>query len=562
MMTDSGRFMTGMPADTPEWKTLSADALELESISMRSLFRDTGRFDSFSAEAAGILFDYSKNRITEKVLGHLLALARACHLEDAREDMFSGRMVNGTENRAALHTALRDFTSRECRVVHADVLSGIRKERARMKMFTGRVHAGLHTGFTGKPLTDVINIGAGGSDLGPRMVLEALHPYRMENRRTMFVSNMDGQHLADTLSGADPERTLFVIASKTFHTEETVTNARNARSWLLGAGAGADNAGRHFAALTADAGAARASGIEADTVFLFRDWVGGRFSVCSPIGLSVALQTGFDCFEDFLRGAHAMDRHFRTAAPGENLPVLMALVGLWNRNFMGCAAHAVLPYDQHLHALVPYLQQLEMESNGKSVRSRDGKPVSTGTCPVIFGGTGTNAQHAFYQLLHQGTDPVSADFIVPALSHVRTGTQHERLLSHFLAQTRALMHGKTQAEALEEMRFSGVPDAERQASHRTFSGNRPSSSILMEKLTPYSLGALVALYEHKVFCQGVLWGVNPFDQWGVELGKSLAKSLLPHIAREGKEQPPVTCFDSSTNGLAGRINRFRTASRR
>lgn len=547
--------------DTPEWDALRADADALQGASMRSLFEDKGRFERFSCEAAELFFDYSKNKITEDVLDHLIALAGAADLEGARSAMTSGEPINATEGRAVLHVALRDFAMRAYHVDGENVSHAVERERERMKKFADRIHSGAHKGFTGKPLTTIVNIGIGGSDLGPLMAVEALRPYWIEGRRAFFVSNVDGQHLADTLAQTDAETTLFIVASKTFTTQETMTNAQSARDWFLSQGGSDGDVAKHFVALSTNENAVNAFGIDTENMFRFWDWVGGRFSMWSAIGLSIALQVGFDNFEKLLRGAHSMDEHFRTAPLRENMPALMALVGLWNRNFMGCTSHAVLPYDQHLHRLAAYLQQAEMESNGKRVL-KDGKTVGAPTCPVIFGEPGTNGQHAFYQLLHQGTDVISADFIAPAFNAVALGDHHEKLLSNFLAQTEALMRGKTAKEAKDELIAEGKSpaDVERLTPHKVFPGDRPTNSILMERLTPETLGALIALYEHKIFCQGVLWGVNSFDQWGVELGKVLAKAILPELGAVGEEKPQAKDHDASTNGLINRINAMRGAS--
>ena len=553
-------------ADSEEWAALRADADALQGVSMRTLFAgDPQRFERFSCEAAGLFLDYSKNRITEDALDHLIALAGKAGLEEARRAMTAGEPINATEGRAVLHVALRDFAMRAYHVGGENVSPAVERERERMKRFADSINAGVHKGFTGKPLTTIVNIGIGGSDLGPLMAVEALRPYWIEGRRAFFVSNVDGQHLADTLEQIDAETTLFIVASKTFTTQETMTNARSARDWFLSQGASEgvseNDVSKHFVALSTNELAVSAFGIDTDNMFRFWDWVGGRFSMWSAIGLSIALQVGFDNFEKLLRGAHAMDEHFRTAPLRRNMPVLMALVGVWNRNFMGCASHAVLPYDQHLHRLAAYLQQAEMESNGKRV-ALDGAPAGVSTCPVIFGEPGTNGQHAFYQLLHQGTDVISADFIAPAFSHANLGDHHQKLLSNFLAQTEALMRGKTAAEAKEDLIAEGKSpkDVERLTPHKVFPGDRPTSSILMERLTPETLGALIALYEHKIFCQGVLWGVNSFDQWGVELGKVLAKAILPELGAAGEDRPQADGHDASTNGLINRINAMRAGA--
>jgi len=541
------------------WKTLAQDAEALAGVSMRSLFEnDPDRFGRYSIEAAELFLDYSKNKITDEVVAHFADLAREADVEGARKRLFAGEPINVTEGRAVLHPALRDFSMRDYFVSGENVSLAVRAELAKMKAFVASVHSGERKGHTGKPLETVVNIGIGGSDLGPQMVVEALRPCWIDGRRAFFVSNVDGQHLADTLAEVDPETTLFIIASKTFTTQETMTNAASARDWFLKSGASKADIAKHFIALSTNAAAVEAFGIDRANMFEFWDWVGGRYSLWSAIGLSIALQVGFDNFEKLLRGAHAMDEHFRAAALEENMPVMLALIGVWNRNFMGASAHAVLPYDQHLHRLPAYLQQADMESNGKRVGA-DGAPVNIDTGPVIFGEPGTNGQHAFYQLLHQGTDLISADFIAPAVSQSETGDHHEKLLSNFLAQTEALMCGKTPEEAREELAGEGRSKAEIDAlaAHKVFPGNRPTNSILMERLTPETLGALIALYEHKIFVQGVIWGINSFDQWGVELGKTLAKKILPEIAAAGEEKPAASGHDASTNGLIDRINKIR-----
>ena len=551
--------MTDITA-TAQWRALEKDAASLAGISMRALFdRDPGRFARYSIEAAGLFLDYSKSRVNDAVIDHLKALAQAARLEAARDAMLSGEEINITERRAVLHPALRDFSERDYFVGGENVSQLVRAELAKMKAFCSEVHSGARKGHTGKPLTSVVNIGIGGSDLGPVMVTAALRPYWIAGRRAHFVSNIDGQHIGDVLSACDPETTLFIIASKTFTTQETMTNAETARRWFLGNGGGEAGIAQHFITLSTNEAAVKAFGIAPENMFEFWDWVGGRYSLWSAIGLSIALQVGFENFEKLLRGAHAMDEHFRSAPLRENMPVMLALIGIWNRNFMGAAAHAVLPYDQHLHRLPAYLQQADMESNGKRV-DLDGAAVSCATGPMIFGEPGTNGQHAFYQLLHQGTDLVSADFIAPAISQHETGDHHVKLLSNFLAQTEALMRGKTEPEVRAEMKQAGLAQSEidRLAPHKTFPGDRPSNSILMERLTPETLGALIALYEHKIFCQGVIWGVNSFDQWGVELGKSLAKSILPDLAQAGERKAPAAGRDASTNGLIDRINEIRS----
>ena len=544
---------------TPEWLKLEDAAVRLRKTNMRALFADDPeRFGRFSMEAAGLFFDYSKNKIDKAALDELIALGETAGLEDARKRMFAGEKINTTEDRAVLHVALRDFSMRDYHVDGQKVSALVRTELDKMKAFASRVHGGDLKGFTGARLVDVVNIGIGGSDLGPKMAVEALRPYWVEGRRTFFVSNVDGQHLSDVLSVVDPETTLFVIASKTFTTQETLTNAESAKAWFLENGGTEEAIANQFVALSTNAQAVSAFGIDVKNMFQFWDWVGGRFSLWSAIGLPIVLQVGFDNFEKFLRGAHAMDEHFRTAPLAENMPALMALLGVWNRNFMGSPAHAVLPYDEHLSFLAAYLQQAEMESNGKG-RRQSGAPVRYSTCPVIFGEPGTNGQHAFYQLIHQGTDVISADFIAPALSQSPLGDHHEKLLANFVAQTEALMRGRTEDEARAELEADGrrQDEIDLLSLHKAFPGDRPTNSILMERLTPETLGALIALYEHKIFCQGVIWGVNSFDQWGVELGKVLAKGVLRELGPEGEAMPAASAHDASTNGLIDRINRIR-----
>ncbi len=545
--------------DIPEWRTLQKNAGAIGGSTMRDLFeRDPDRSRRFALSAAGLFLDFSKNKISDEILKNLLALATARGLEARRDAMFAGEKINETEDRAVLHVALRAGADANYTAAGAPVSALVNDELARMKRFADAVHGGKLTGRTGKALTTVVNIGIGGSDLGPLMVVEALRPYWIDGRRSYFVSNVDGQHLADTLAAVDPETTLFIIASKTFTTQETLANAHSAKDWFLKAGASEADVAKHFIALSTNEKAVTEFGIDPQNMFRFWDWVGGRYSLWSAIGLSIALQVGFADFEKLLAGARAMDTHFKTAPLSENMPALLALVGVWNRNFQNIRAHAVLPYDQHLHRLPAYLQQADMESNGKRVGS-DGAPVAHETGPVLFGEPGTNGQHAFYQLLHQGTDIVSADFIAAANNAVELGDHHQLLLANFLAQTEALMRGKNEPEVRAELAADGMTpaDVDRLAPHKVFPGGRPTNSILMERLTPQTLGALLALYEHKIFCQGVIWGVNSFDQWGVELGKALATSILPEIAGAGEGRPAATAHDSSTNGLIDWINAAR-----
>ncbi|MEM8935924.1 MAG: glucose-6-phosphate isomerase [Pseudomonadota bacterium] len=550
-----------MPNDALKtaWRELQEAGDAMGATRLRALFEtDPGRFERYSLEAAGLFLDYSKNKITDDAVEKLLALANAVGLSQAREAMFAGQAINETEGRAVLHVALRDFTDRAYMVDGDNVSGVIAAEREKIKTFCDQVHSGALTGHTGKTLEHVVNIGIGGSDLGPLMAVEALRPYWLEGRRAHFVSNVDGQHLVDTLDGLDPEKTFFVVASKTFTTQETLTNAHSARDWFLASGAPESAIASHFIALSTNAEAVTEFGIRPENMFVFWDWVGGRYSMWSAIGMSIALQVGYANFEKMLAGAAQMDRHFEQAPLAENMPVMLALAGIWNRNALGVKAHAVLPYDQHLHRLAAYLQQADMESNGKSVRL-NGEPIDTETGPIIFGEPGTNGQHAFYQLLHQGTDIVSADFIAAAVSQSERGDHHAKLLSNFIAQTEALMRGRTLEEARDELTAQGnsAETVERLAPHKVFPGDRPSNSIMMEKLTPETLGALIALYEHKIFCQGVIWGINSFDQWGVELGKTLAKNVLPELSVNGETKPPTDGHDASTNGLIERVNKVR-----
>lgn len=547
---------------TPAWKAIGKAAKRLAQTRTEALFdSDPARADTFSLDAAGLYLDYSKNKIDAAARADLLALAHDVDLTGAIRRMVTGEKINTTEDRAVLHVALRDFALRSYHVDEEDAGQAARAERERLKVFAEAFDEGALKGYSGDPIDTVVNIGIGGSDLGPAMACAALKPYWRAGKRVFFVSNIDGQHLSDTLDGLDPARTLFVVASKTFTTQETMTNAASARDWFLAQGAGEDDVAKHFIALSTNERAVADFGIAPANMFRFWDWVGGRYSLWSAIGLSIVLQTGWSVYERLLRGAHTMDEHFREAPLDENMPALLALVGLWNRNFMGCGAHAVLPYDQHLNRLPAYLQQADMESNGKST-TRDGEPVQWATGPVIFGEPGTNGQHAFYQLIHQGTDIVSADFIAPARSSASLGDHHEKLLANFIAQPEALMLGRTFKQVFADLEKTGMPvDAiETLAPHKVFTGDRPTNTILFDALTPERLGALIALYEHKIFCQGVLWGINSFDQWGVELGKTLAKAVLPEIAALGEEKPPARDHDASTNRLIDRVNALRASA--
>ena len=521
----------------PAWSALAAHHRAVGQSHMRDLFAaDPARFARFSLRLDDFLLDYSKNRITDETMRLLLDLAEQSGLEDWRRRMFAGSAINSTENRAVLHVALRSRDDRAFPVDGIDVMPEIRRVLAQMRAFSQAVRSGDWRGATGKAITDVVNIGIGGSDLGPFMATEALKPYAKEGLNSHFVSNVDGSHLFQVLKRCRPETTLFIVASKTFTTQETLANAETARDWTtaaLGTGAVA----RHFVALSTNTPAVTAFGIDPANMFAFWDWVGGRYSLWSAIGLSLALAIGFERYEEMLAGAHDMDRHFLTAPAASNMPVILALLGIWYIDFFDAGAHAVLPYDQYLHRFPAYLQQADMESNGKSV-TRDGRPVDYATGPVVFGEPGTNGQHAFSQLIHQGTRLIPCDFIAAANSQNPLGRHQELLASNFFAQTEALMKGKTAAEAAAEAAAALLP-------HKVFEGNRPSNSILYDRLDPRTLGRLIALYEHKIFVQGVIWQVNSFDQWGVELGKQLAKAILPELA----EVDRPLAHDSSTNGL-------------
>ncbi|XP_043937619.1 glucose-6-phosphate isomerase [Protopterus annectens] len=523
------------------------------SLNMRKLFAsDPERFNTFSTtlktDAGEILVDYSKNLISEDVQKLLIALAKSRGVEDARERMFKGEKINFTENRAVLHVALRNRSNVPMLVDGKDVMPEVNKVLEKMKAFCQRVRGGEWKGYTGKTITDVVNIGIGGSDLGPLMVTEALKPYSKRELRAWFVSNIDGTHIAKTLAELNPETTLFIIASKTFTTQETITNAETAKEWLLTSANDPSAVAKHFVALSTNAPKVREFGIDTDNMFEFWDWVGGRYSLWSAIGLSIALHIGFDNFEQLLSGAHWMDNHFRTAPLEKNVPVLLAMLGVWYTNFYGAETHALLPYDQYMHRFAAYFQQGDMESNGKYVTSK-GSCVDYNTGPIVWGEPGTNGQHAFYQLIHQGTRKIPADFLIPAQTQhpIRNGLHHKILMANFLAQTEALMKGKTTEEARKELEGAGMSGEalEKLLPHKVFEGNRPTNSIVFPKLTPYILGALIAMYEHKIFVQGVIWDINSYDQWGVELGKQLAKKIEPEL----QTADAVKSHDSSTNGL-------------
>lgn len=547
--------MSAALEQTPAWQALGQHYAQIKDLHMRALFaQDPSRFERFSVQFKDILFDYSKNRVTDETMRLLLNLAEEAGLPTWIEAMFSGEKINNTEGRAVLHTALRNQSDTPVFVDGTDVMPEIRRVLSRMRRFSENVRSGEWRGFTGKPITDIVNIGIGGSDLGPKMVCAALKPYGKHGLRVHFVSNVDGTDIAETLKILNPETALFLIASKTFTTQETMTNAHSAREWFLARSGDERHIARHFAAMSTNTQAVRAFGIDPENMFEFWDWVGGRYSLWSAIGLSIALFVGMDNFEALLRGAYEADQHFRSAPLNQNIPVLMALLGIWYNNFFGAQSHAILPYEQYLEHFPAYFQQGDMESNGKGV-SRAGETLLYSTGPIIWGQPGTNGQHAFYQLIHQGTKLIPCDFLAGVESQNPLGSHHAILLSNFLAQTEALMKGRTPEEARAELTIQGYSGAELELLTRakTFMGNRPTNSFLYQKLTPATLGTLIALYEHKIFAQGIIWRVNSFDQMGVELGKQLAKAILPEL--DGTQ--PVHTHDSSTNGLINAIKSRR-----
>ncbi len=542
--------------ESPAWKALAAHHAATANVHLRQLFADDpARFSRLSLRMGDLLVDFSKQRVTAETLRLLLALAEQADVRGWIGRMFAGEQLNFTEGRAVLHVALRNRSNRPVLVDGRDVMPDVNRELERMRRLAEAVRGGSWTGHTGRRITDVVNIGIGGSDLGPLMVCEALRPYGRADLRPHFVSNVDGTHLAETLRRVDPPTTLFLVASKTFTTQETLTNAHSARRWLVDGLKTEAAVARHFVALSTNAEAVTAFGIDPDNMLRFWDWVGGRYSLWSAIGLPIALAVGFERFQELLAGAHEVDEHFRTAPLERNIPVLLALLGVWNHNFLGAHAHAILPYDQYLHRFAAYFQQGDMESNGKRV-DRAGRPIEDYTTgPILFGEPGTNGQHAFYQLIHQGTRLVPCDFLAPVETHNPLGEHHRILLANCLAQTEALMRGKTEAETRAELEAAGLRGEalERLLPHKVFPGNRPTTTFLFRRLDPRTLGRLIALYEHKIFVQGVLWGINSFDQWGVELGKQLAKRLLPEL------QPGATpsAHDSSTLGLLEHCARLR-----
>jgi glucose-6-phosphate isomerase len=538
-------FPTINPTRTQSWKKLEAHAVNMKQVHMRELFsQDPNRFDSFSQTDGDLLFDYSKNIITAETLSLLNELAGECGLKDAIKSMFEGEKINRTENRAVLHTALRNFSGAAVFTDGEDVMPKVKAVLAQMKTLCGKIHGGEWKGYTGKPIKQIVNIGIGGSDLGPVMVTEALKPYWIDGMQVHFVSNVDGTHIAECLKVISADETLFLVASKTFTTQETMTNAHTARDWFIQQSGDAAHVAKHFVALSTNEKAVVAFGIDKENMFEFWDWVGGRYSLWSAIGLSIALTIGFEHFEALLKGAHQMDEHFRNNAFEENIPVKMAMIGLWYVNFFGVQTEAILPYDQYMHRFAAYFQQGNMESNGKRVdRNRETLDYASG--PVIWGEPGTNGQHAFYQLIHQGTVMIPCDFIAPAVSHNPVGDHHLKLMTNFFAQTEALMNGKTAEEAAAELQQLSEEERNNLVPFKVFEGNKPTNSFLIKKINPFELGKLIAAYEHKIFVQGVIWNIYSFDQWGVELGKQLANKILPQL--DGSQ--PIEGHDSSTTGL-------------
>ena len=544
------------PTTTKSWKKLEEHFKQIEQTHLKEMFaKDADRFENLSLTFENILVDFSKNRISDETLDLLFSLAKECNLKEAVDAMFSGEKINFSEDRAVLHVALRNQSNDPVLVEGKDIMHEVNGVLDQMKSFSERIISGDWKGYTGKAIDTIVNIGIGGSDLGPVMVTEALKPYKRSNIQTYFVSNVDGTHIAETLKKVNPETTLFMIASKTFTTQETMTNAHSARDWFIGKAQDKSHVKKHFVAISTNGSAVGDFGIDTANMFVFWDWVGGRYSLWSAIGLSIACTIGFENFKALLEGAHAMDKHFKTQPIERNIPVILGLIGIWYNNFFKAESQALLPYDQYMHRFAAYFQQGDMESNGKSV-DRNGDNVDYQTGPIIWGEPGTNGQHAFYQLIHQGTKIIPCDFLAPAISHNPLGDHHPKLLANFFAQTEALMNGKTEEEVENEMKAQNVPDKDINAlkSYKVFSGNRPTNSILFEKLDPRTLGSLIAMYEHKIFVQGVIWNIYSFDQWGVELGKQLAKNILPELTND----EPISTHDSSTNGLINQYKKFKS----
>lgn len=539
--------------NTAAFKALSEHYCSIKEEGIKNLFQDKDRFEKFSIKFGEILLDYSKNQINSKTIDLLIKLADECELKGAIEAMFKGEKINETENRAVLHSALRNPNTSGFMLDGMDILVDIHRVLNKMEQFSNRVINGEWKGFSGKAITDIVNIGIGGSDLGPVMVTEALKAYK-NHINVHFVSNVDASHIAETLKKLNPETSLFMIASKTFTTQETMANAFSAREWFLQSGGIEQDIAKHFIAISTNEQGVASFGIDTENMFEFWDWVGGRYSLWSAIGLSICCGIGFNNFKELLSGAHAADEHFRKADFKENIPVVLALLGIWYNNFFGAESHAILPYDQYLHRFAAYFQQGDMESNGKSI-DRNGKPVDYQTGPIIWGEPGTNGQHAFYQLIHQGTKLIPCDFIAPAQNHHPIGKHHQLLLSNFFAQTEALMNGKNRDEVIAELKAAGksIEEIEKLAPFKVFEGNKPTNSILIKKITPFNLGALIAIYEHKIFTQGIIWNIFSFDQWGVELGKQLAGRILPEL----EDDNLVIGHDASTNGLINQYKEWR-----
>jgi len=543
------------PVETASWKKLQEHFIALKDSKMKDFFAsDPARAKKYSLIFEDIYFDYSKNIITEDTMKYLLALCEETELKNAIEQEFTGCKINRTEKRAVLHTALRNLSGTPVISERSDVMPNVKAVLDKMEIFCGKVASGEWHGYTGRKIKSIVNIGIGGSDLGPVMVTEALKPYLLPNLSIYFVSNVDGSHIAEVLKKVNHETTLFLVASKTFTTQETMTNANTAREWFLAKAGNEAYIKNHFVAISTNKEKVEAFGIDPENMFEFWDWVGGRYSLWSAIGLPIALAIGFDRFIELLEGAHEMDIHFRNTPFDKNIPVILALLGIWYNNFFGAESQAILPYDQYMHRFAAYFQQGDMESNGKYV-DRGGNEVSYQTGPIIWGEPGTNGQHAFYQLIHQGTKLIPCDFLAPAVSHNKIGDHHRKLLSNFFAQTEALMKGKDEAEVRAELEKSGLPadEVEYLLPFKVFKGNKPTNSFLFKRLTPRTLGSLIAMYEHKIFVQGIIWNIFSFDQWGVELGKQLANKILPELENDAE----ITSHDSSTNNLINMYKTFR-----
>lgn len=544
------------PTSTKTWPVLTQHFEQIKDLHLIDLFKaEPKRFEEFSIQEGDILVDFSKNRITKRTLVLLLTLAFEMKLPEAIEQMFSGEVINKTEERAVLHTALRNRTNQPILVDEKDIMPEVNQVLLQIQQFSNQLTSGQLLGYTGKPITNIVNIGIGGSDLGLVMTTEALKPYWQPNINTYFVSNVDGTHIAETLKKVDPETTLFIIASKSFTTQETMTNARTARQWFLNTAKEEKAVAKHFVAVSTNAKGVQQFGIAPENMFVFWDWVGGRYSLSSAIGLAIACTIGYKNFEGLLDGLHAMDQHFRTTPLEKNLPVILGLIGVWYNNFFGAETEAIFPYDQYLHRFAAHFQQVNMESNGKYV-DRNGESVNYQTGPILWGEPGTNGQHAFYQLIHQGTKMIPCDFIAPAISHNPLGDHHDKLLANFFAQTEALMMGMSMEEVVEDLEQAGktLDEIMELAPFKVFKGNIPTNSIFIKKITPYTLGQLIALYEHKIFVQGVIWNIYSFDQWGVQLGKLLAKKILPEL----EDNKPITTHDGSTRGLINQYKEWRS----